>query len=104
MNEYSLICRILADMKRILPFFILSLMLVLFAEAQERKFDESTMGEKGRASYQALLKIDIFALGGVDYAGITSKGEEALDTLLEEKEAIPALKTLVTQATPEGGV
>ena len=86
-------------------FVWLILSLVVFslqAKAQEKTFDESVLSEKGKQAYQTLLKIKLFAIGGIGYGGETSEGEKAFDTLLAEKEATSAYKSLVKAATLEG--
>jgi hypothetical protein len=83
------------------------LSLIVFsvqAYAQEMTFDDSVLSPDGKKAYQELLKIDTFAIGGVGYGGVTSKGEEALIILLKEKEAVSALKALTEYAVPEGGL
>lgn len=76
----------------------------LQSNAQEKTFEESILSDKGKQAYQSLLKVDLFALFGIGYGGETSKGESALDDLLVEKESINALRSLVKNATPEGGL
>jgi hypothetical protein len=85
-------------------FLLLGIILILVfqSNAQKTKFDESILSEKGKTAYQTLLKVDKYALFGVGFGGETSEGELALDILVNEKNAIPALKTLVATATPEG--
>jgi hypothetical protein len=80
------------------------LVFLLQADAQEKIFDESVLSQKGKEAYQMLLEVDTFALFGVGYGGETSEGELALDTLAKEKEAISAFRSLVTKASPEGGI
>ena len=84
----------------ILSLFVLSIQ----ANAQEKTFDESVLSDKGKQAYQTLLKVDLFALFGISYSGETSKGELALDDLLTEKESTNAFKSLIKNATPEGGL
>ena len=86
-------------------WLILALALFSFeAIAQEKTFDQSVLSEKGRHAYQTLLKIELFALGGIGYGGSTSEGEKAMDILIQEKEAKSALRSLVKISTPEGGL
>jgi hypothetical protein len=87
-------------------FFLLviSLIFVFQTNAQSKEFDESVLSETGKIAYQTLLKADKYALFGVGFGGETSEGESALDVLVEEKNAIPALAQLIVKATPEGAI
>jgi len=88
-------------------FVWLILSLIMFshqANAQDKIFDESVLSGKGKQAYQTLLKIKLFAIGGVGYSGETSEGENAFNVLLDEKEAVSAFKILVDKATIEGGL
>ena len=86
-------------------WLILSLILFsLQANAQEKTFDESVLSESGKQAYQTLLKIDIFALGGVGYSGSTSEGELALYELSKDREAVEAFKSILNNATIEGQI
>jgi hypothetical protein len=87
-----------------LVLFISVIVLATQATAQQSSLDELMLTEKGKAAYQTLLKVDLFAIGGIGYGGSTSEGEEALDVLLDEKKAVNAFRSLVTSATPEGGL
>lgn len=80
---------------------ILVLQACLFA--QNKAFDDSVLTGAGRGAYQTLLKMKLFAMGGIGYGGETSPGEKALDVLIEEKEAVAAFKGLIDNATIEGG-
>lgn len=87
------------------------LILVLFgfglvtAQAQERKdFDSVTLSEAGIIAYKKLLIAGVFSIGGVGYGGEISESEEAMEVLLSEQNAIAAFKSLVTNATAEGGL
>jgi hypothetical protein len=83
---------------------VISLIFVFRTNAQSMEFDESVLSEKGKIAYQTLLKADKYALFGVGFGGETSEGELALDVLVEEKDAIPALEQLIVKATPEGAI
>ncbi len=86
-------------------WLILSLIVFSFqANAQEKTFNESVLSDTGKQAYQTLLKIKLFAIGGVGYSGETSGGEKAFNILLDEKDAIVAFKNLVDKATIEGGL
>jgi hypothetical protein len=74
------------------------------AVAQEKAFDPSVLSAEGNQGYQALLKVDTFAIGGIGYAGSTSVGEKSLDVLIGEDRAVSVLKRLIDTATPEGGL
>lgn len=81
--------------------------MVLFAAnmvAQDKPFDESILSDGGKQAYQTLLKIKLFAIGGIGYGGKISDGEKAFDTLFDEKESLLAFKSLVKIATLEGGL
>ena len=96
------------DMKFINQKFVwLILSLILFslqANAQDKTFDESVLSGSGKQAYQTLLKLKLFAMGGIGYGAATSEGEKAFDILLEDKEAISAFKSLVKKGTLEGGM
>ena len=86
-------------------WLVLSL-IVLFAQAnaQEKTFDEAILSESGKQAYQMLLKIKLFAIGGIGYGGETSEGEKAFDILLEDNEAVLAFKSLAKNASSESGL
>jgi hypothetical protein len=91
--------------KRKFVWLILSLaVFTLQTMAQEQTFDDSVLSENGKQAYQTILKVEMFAIGGIGEGGTISKGEEALNILIREKESILALKYLVKKATPEGGL
>ena len=84
---------------------ILSLVVLVFqVNAQVSAGDKPISKISREQAYQTLLKVDLFALGGIGYGGETSKGEESLNILLEEKEPIADLKRLIKDATPESGL
>ena len=78
-------------------------LLGLAAWAQGSRFDSSSLSQKGRQAYYGLLKVELFAIGGIGYGGTTSSGEKFLDVLIEEKTATEAFKQLITDGTTEGG-
>lgn len=85
----------------------LVLSLIFFSiqlNAQEKNFDDSVLSGNGKQAYQTLLKIKLFAIGGIGYSGETSEGEKMFDVLLEEKEANSVFKSLVKDGTSEGGL
>ncbi len=84
---------------------ILSLFVFLLqTNAQKKTFDESVLSKSEKQAYQKLLKVELFALGPIYSSAKTSDGELALDILIKEKEAVSTLKSLVENATPEGGL
>lgn len=87
---------------------ILLLVIVLFlstaVSAQDTAFDRTVLSEKGMQAYATLTTVPVFALGGIGYGGETSKGELALDILIEERAAVEAFKQLITEGTVEGGL
>lgn len=93
-------------MKRFLALNAIAIALsvcVTYA-AQKSDFNVDQLSPKGRAAYQKLFSADIFRVGGVGYSGETSKEELALYDLLAEKDAIEALKSLVSDGSYEGGL
>jgi hypothetical protein len=89
--------------KKILPILVI-LFLSAAVSAQDVLFNQSALSEKGKQAYSTLSRISVFALGGVGYSGETSKGERALDILIEENAAVPAFKQLIQDGTAEGGL
>ena len=92
-------------MKRILHSVVVATLAIsLGAQAQQKpEFDASRLSEAGRQAYRKLSGAIVFRLGAV-HAGQISAEERALITLLSEKEAVGALRSLVGNATPEGGL
>ena len=72
--------------------------------AQNPGFDVTRLSPKGRVAYSKLLSEGVFSVGGVGYGGTTSEGELALHDLLEEKDSVESLKSLVRDASFEGGL
>jgi hypothetical protein len=72
--------------------------------AQEKTFDQNILSDKGKSAYHVLLGADVFALGGIGYSGETSTAETAVDILIEENAATEALTSVITDASPEGGL
>ena len=88
-------------------FIILGLLIFsISANAQDKTFDVSVLSEKGRQAYQKLLKVELFAVDGIGYGGQSSEGYIAFNALLVEdkKNAIKTFKSLVKDATVEGGL
>lgn len=93
-------------MKKAITLFAIAITLnVCVAYAgQKSEFNIEHLGLKGRAAYRKLFSAGIFRVGGVGYGGQTSEEELALYDLLAEKEVIEALKSLVNDASYEGGL
>lgn len=72
--------------------------------AQEKTFDDSALTVSGRQAYQSLLKVKLFAIGGTGYSGEISNGERSFDLLLSESHSLSAFRSLVKEATIEGGM
>jgi hypothetical protein len=70
--------------------------------AEKAQFDSSILSEKGRFAHQMLVHSAVFSMGPVGYAARTSQAELALQELLREKGAVPALNDLMANATKEG--
>ena len=88
-------------------FVWLILSLIVFSiqvNAQKKNFDESVLSENGKQAYQKLLKVKLFAIGGIGYDGETSEGEKFFDILFVEKESGLAFKSLIKNGTIEGGM
>jgi len=86
-----------------LLLFVLVMNVSVWA-GQNPVFDDTRLSPKGRAAYQKLLFAEVFSVGGVGYGGATSKEENALHDLLNEEYSIEALKSLVRDASFEGGL
>src|SRR4051812_37292360 len=67
-------------------------------------FSLTSLSPKGRAAYQKLLIAERFTVGGVGWGATISQTEFALHDLLNEKDPIAALKSLVTEASYAGGL
>jgi len=93
-------------MKKSIPLLIIvTLLSVVSGAAQSAaEFRPEQLSPKGRVAFNKLFSACVFRVGGVGYGGATSKEELALYDLLEEPEAIGALKTLVATASYEGGL
>lgn len=93
------------EIHRIVLLVCLGLCLLFTsAKSQGREFDPSSLSEAGQKAYRSLLTEKVFAIGGVGYSGETSKGELALDLLIEEKDAINAFRQLIRDASSEGAL
>jgi hypothetical protein len=92
-------------MKPSIPLLLIVVLLsVVAAAAQSAEFKPEQLSPKGRVAFTKLLSACVFRIGSVGYSGATSKEELALYDLLEEREAIGALKSLVATASYEGGL
>ena len=72
--------------------------------SQKSDFNVERLSPKGRAAYRKLLTTEIFRVGGIGYSGGTSEEELALYDTLEERDAIEALHSLVSDGSYEGGL
>ena len=91
-------------MRKLVLSLFLSFLLCAVTLAQDRGFDSSRLSKSGGEAYDTLLKTNLFAIGGVGFAGTISGGEIALKKLIEDSESVEAFKSLVVKATPEGGL
>jgi hypothetical protein len=89
----------------------LSLCLVLLAlvacvaqATQSGDFKREQLSPKGRVAYGRLRSACIFGVGRLGFGGEISKEELALYQLLDERQAVNALKSLVTAGSYEGGL
>ena len=71
---------------------------------QNSDFKGLQLSPRGRVAYDRLRSACTFRVGGVGFGGETSKEELALYELLDEKQAVEALKSLVTAGSYEGGL
>ena len=67
-------------------------------------FEREQLSSKGQRAYDRLLSACVFRVGGVGYSGQTSNEELALYELLDEQQAIDALRSLVMMGSYEGGL
>lgn len=77
---------------------------VAVASGQQTTFNKSALTFQGQRAFDELRRIKLFAIGGIGYGGETSKGELALDVLIEEKESLEAFKQLIQNGTTEGAM
>ena len=93
-------------MKRssILLSVIVALLSVITGVSQSAEFKSEQLSPKGRAAFNKLFSACVFRIGGVGYSGATSKEELALYDLLEEEQAVQALRSLVSSGSYEGGL
>ena len=93
-------------MKRFLTFIVIN--VALFGPqigcAQTAEFNPDILSANARIAYSKLAKACIFRVGGVGYAGQTSKEELALYDLLDDAHALDALQSLVKTGSYEGGL
>lgn len=94
------------DMKRFVAFVVLNFALfgLHTTSVQTEEFSRERLSSKGKMAYSKLAAACIFRVGGVGYSGETSKEELALYDLLEEAQALAALKSLVKSGSYEGGL
>jgi hypothetical protein len=90
------------DMKRCFLYLVVFTGLSLTSLAQSVAPDPTALlSNSGKQAYQKLLKADLFAIGGIGYAGQISVGESELDILLKQENAVPAFKQLIQDAPIE---
>ena len=82
----------------------LSLLACIAQATQSGDFKRVQLSPRGRIAYERLRSACIFSIGRVGYGGEISQEEFALYQLLEEREAVEALKSLVTAGSYEGGL
>jgi hypothetical protein len=87
-----------------LTLVFLSLLPGIAAAGQTGDFKPVLLSPRGRIAYQRLRSACIFSIGRVGFGGDISQAEVALYQLLEEREAIEALKSLVMAGSYEGGL
>ena len=83
---------------------MVALLNVVTGASQSPEFKNEQLSPKGRAAFNKLFSACIFRIGGVGYSGETSKEELALYDLLEEEQAVQALRSLVSSGSYEGGL
>ncbi|HEY3038740.1 MAG TPA: hypothetical protein VGJ66_08385 [Pyrinomonadaceae bacterium] len=81
-----------------------ALVSCIAAATQSGDFKRVQLTPRGRIAYNRLRSACIFGIGRVGYGGEISQEELALYQLLEEREAVEALKSLVTEGSYEGGL
>ena len=91
--------------KSSIPVLIIVVLLsVVPGAAQSTEFRPENLSPKSRAAFNKLFSACVFRIGGVGYSGSTSKEELALYDLLDDAQAISALKSLVATGSYEGGL
>ena len=83
---------------------IVALLSVVSGASQSAEFRPEQLSPKGRVAFNTLVSACVFRIGGVGYSGSTSKEELALYDLLEDEQAIAALKSLAAKGSYEGGL
>lgn len=97
-----------------IKFTVLTILLILltqtfvFAQSptnfSQVEFNPETLSERGKFSFDTLLKTKTFTLSGLGAAAAPHLATRALADLLKEKSAEKALQFLVRNATPEGQI
>ena len=90
--------------KSSIPLVMIVALLSVVSAAAQSEFRPEQLSPKGRVAFDKLFSACVFRIGGVGYSGATSREELALYDLLEEQEAIEALKSLVATGSYEGGL
>ena len=94
---------LMKPMKRLSFLLLIVVVNLSVARAvQNPGFDATRLSPKGRVAYQKLLSAGVFSVGGVGYAGATSEQELALYDLLEERDCVESLQSLVRDASLRG--
>jgi len=75
------------------------------SQAQEKvPLNDFVLTATGKNALEALKSENLFALGGTGYSGAASKGEMALDILLQERDGAKALYRLAVTSSGAGGL
>ena len=91
-------------MRRAIAFawILLGLSVPGVAGCQSLEFNLQLLSERGRGAYATLHGAIMFRIGAVGFMGETSPEELALRDLVNDVEAIPALRSLCRNATTAG--
>ena len=90
--------------KAVSIIIMISALMFGVARPQNVDFKREQLSQKGQVAYDRLFSTCVFRIGSVGFAGTTSEEELALYDLLEEPQALDALKSLVADASYEGGL
>ena len=92
----------------IIILLILLTQTLVFAQSvtnfSQVEFDPEKLSERGKYSFETLLKTKTFTLNGFGAAAAPHLATRALADLLKEKSVEKALQFLVRNATPEGRI
>lgn len=84
-------------------FFVL-LSVITARSVYATDFKAANLSAEGQQAYKALLDARFFSVGLIGWGAQQSLSEQSLRTLLREKKAASALKSLIQKATPEGSI